>query len=233
MTTKEERMMIIRKIIEYINDGVFEVNKKIYSENQLAYILNTSRNKVREALISLEIMGIVESRQGEGTYLKEPDIIGDKNPIQLLLFLVKTNIEDIMQLREIIEVGLINYCKYNPIDVKVRDEMRACLYEMEHSCDPHIISRNDIHFHTLMAESVNNPAITMIMNVIVGYMNLISTNNWNSVLSEDGDSEKAHELLNQHFEIFDAIEENDCEKTIDKVRAHLNYISDNLNNFEL
>ena len=233
MSAKEERMKIIRKIINYISDGTFEVNEKIYSENQLAYILNTSRSKVREALISLEIMGIVESRQGEGTFLKELDLSQENNPLQLLLFLTNAEIEDIMQMREVLEIGIEYQCTKNSIDDEIKKEMRACLDIMENSDDPHIISKSDIRFHTLLADSIKNPALAVMMNVLVGYMNLISTNNWEEVLSDDESEKKERDLLDQHIKIYDAIENNNCDEVVNAIQEHLNHIRHNLNKFEI
>jgi GntR family transcriptional regulator, transcriptional repressor for pyruvate dehydrogenase complex len=58
----------IRKIIQ---DDQLGVGDKIPSERELADRLSVGRSSVREALRALELLGIIETRRGEGTYIKD------------------------------------------------------------------------------------------------------------------------------------------------------------------
>ena len=61
------------KVIEYIETrilaGIFKADDRLPAERELARILNVSRTAVREGIRLLEVIGIVESRQGSGNYI--------------------------------------------------------------------------------------------------------------------------------------------------------------------
>ena len=58
----------IRKMME--TDGL-KTGDKIPSERELSERLNVGRSSVREALRAIELLGIIETRRGEGTFIKE------------------------------------------------------------------------------------------------------------------------------------------------------------------
>lgn len=68
----------IRKMMEI--DGL-KTGDKIPSERELSERLNVGRSSVREALRAIELLGIIETRRGEGTFIKE---IGEHQLIELL-----------------------------------------------------------------------------------------------------------------------------------------------------
>jgi GntR family transcriptional regulator, arabinose operon transcriptional repressor len=69
--TKHEKMHMWIK--DRIVDGTFKIGDKLVSENELRSMFNVSRHTVRHALELLESEGIIDRRQGSGTYiLKNP-----------------------------------------------------------------------------------------------------------------------------------------------------------------
>lgn len=54
------------------NDGL-KSGDKLPSERHLSDLLNISRSSIREALRALEILGVIETRRGEGTFLSDMD----------------------------------------------------------------------------------------------------------------------------------------------------------------
>ena len=73
LTRGEIYEMIIDKLVEMIQEGKLRPEEKIFSENQLSKNLSVSRAHVRDVYSALSILGIVESRQGEGTFCKSSD----------------------------------------------------------------------------------------------------------------------------------------------------------------
>jgi len=62
---------ILEQIRYFIEEDGLIAGDKIPSERELAERLKVGRSSVREALRALELLGIIETRRGEGTYLKE------------------------------------------------------------------------------------------------------------------------------------------------------------------
>lgn len=72
---------IVKQIRSIIQDDGLSTGDKIPSERELSERLNVGRSSVREALRSLELLGLIETRRGEGTFLKD---FGDHQLIHLL-----------------------------------------------------------------------------------------------------------------------------------------------------
>ena len=65
--------MVCEKIKEQIQSGVWRIYEKIPSENEMAGIFGVNRLTVRLALQKLNTLGIVETRVGDGTYVRSFD----------------------------------------------------------------------------------------------------------------------------------------------------------------
>lgn len=63
------RVMIYRKIHEKINSGEFKQGERLPSESELCKVFGVSRTVIREALITLEEDGIIETRRGKGRFV--------------------------------------------------------------------------------------------------------------------------------------------------------------------
>ena len=60
---------VIRQMKENIYKGNLKKGTKLPSERELSSILGVSRAAVREALSALDVLGVVETKPGEGTYI--------------------------------------------------------------------------------------------------------------------------------------------------------------------
>ncbi|QOR65819.1 FadR family transcriptional regulator [Cytobacillus suaedae] len=99
MTSSNSKVYIeilkqIRSII--VADGLV-AGDKIPSERELSERLKAGRSSVREALRSLELLGIIETRRGEGTFLKN---FGDHQLVQILGSYI---LEDVKVKKDLIE----------------------------------------------------------------------------------------------------------------------------------
>lgn len=70
VTTTRLYVQIARQIADAVQQEQFKVGDRLPPERTLAEELNVSRASVREALSALEILGIVESRSGNGTFVR-------------------------------------------------------------------------------------------------------------------------------------------------------------------
>lgn len=72
---------ILKQIRQLMEDDRLTTGDKIPSERELSERLGAGRSSVREALRALELIGLIETRRGEGTFIKE---VGDHQFIDLL-----------------------------------------------------------------------------------------------------------------------------------------------------
>ena len=62
---------IVNRIRDMISEDGLQPGDKIPSERELSERLKAGRSSIREALRALELLGLIETRRGEGTFLKD------------------------------------------------------------------------------------------------------------------------------------------------------------------
>jgi len=94
---------IVTQILQLMGDGNLTAGSRLPSERELAGQLSVSRPSVREALRQLELMGVIEARQGAGAFVREVSDADLVQPLALLLRGRKHLLADILETRKVIE----------------------------------------------------------------------------------------------------------------------------------
>ncbi|MBA9025875.1 FadR/GntR family transcriptional regulator [Peribacillus huizhouensis] len=98
---------IVEKLREMIDTDGLVSGDKIPSERELSERLNVGRSSIREALRALELLGLIETRRGEGTFIRDYQ---DHNLIKLLgtFFLQDPKVkQDLAETKEYLETNCI------------------------------------------------------------------------------------------------------------------------------
>ncbi|HOV40118.1 MAG TPA: GntR family transcriptional regulator, partial [Spirochaetales bacterium] len=106
-----QKSRVSRQVFEQLKEQIFAgkwpAGTKLPSENELSRQLGVSRVSVRAALQMLSALGLLDTRQGEGTYVRE--LRGDLyfNVLFPLLALSRTNIFDVLEYRKVMDPGAV------------------------------------------------------------------------------------------------------------------------------
>ncbi len=84
---KGKGAIIAEQILERIKSGEYPSGSKLPAERIIAEQMGVSRHSVREAISALQIVGFLESRPGDGTYISEHLAI-DKLSLQVKHLLI-------------------------------------------------------------------------------------------------------------------------------------------------
>ncbi|EGD54260.1 FadR/GntR family transcriptional regulator [Gordonia neofelifaecis] len=99
-----KRQSLIAQVTQQLRNeiaaGRWEVGQRIPTEPELCEMTGTARNTVREAVHSLVHAGLLERRQGSGTYV----IATDEQEVALGGFFAAARRQDLLELREALEV---------------------------------------------------------------------------------------------------------------------------------
>lgn len=124
MTNKSRFLTIVEAVHGVIASDNLVPGDKLPSERDLAVRLGVSRAALREALRALELIGIIETRVGDGTFLKN---VTENQLVQVLgMFLLQMNQskKDLLGTRTLIERESIRYFCKNDSD-RVRMELTS------------------------------------------------------------------------------------------------------------
>ena len=124
--------LVYEQIMEQIFKGEWVPGSKIPSENELSKRLGVSRISIREAFQRLVSLGILETRQGDGTYVKEftPGVY--MNPLIPLCVLDPVDLMEVMEYRKITEIETIGLAAERATEADI-DDLEEIYAKMEAS----------------------------------------------------------------------------------------------------
>lgn len=105
---------VVEKIRDIIAADGLHPGDKLPSERELSERLSAARSSIREALRALELLGLIETRRGEGTFLR--DFSGHQLVHLLSTFILQKEQtkKDVQQTKEIVEMGCLSSLVIQP-----------------------------------------------------------------------------------------------------------------------
>jgi GntR family transcriptional regulator, transcriptional repressor for pyruvate dehydrogenase complex len=158
---------VVDQVTERILDEHLQSGDRLPAERELAQQLGVSRTAVREAIRALEEKGLVEVRQGSGTFVRSP--APDSVSASLALFL-HTNVArylQLMDLREILDVEIAGRLAEHiePEDLACLQARIARMHELLDS--PQEYALEDAAFHMDFYRAAKNEVLLMIMQPVM------------------------------------------------------------------
>jgi len=141
------------RIIQLLTDGKLKPGDRLPPEMELSKMLSVSRNVLREAMSSLESLGIVHRKTREGTFFSEK--IGSK-PFSNMLSLAVDDLEAIIEARMGLELGLVMLAAEKITDDQLKQLYRTIEMISEGTGD---YSELDREFHRIIAISAGNSVL--------------------------------------------------------------------------
>lgn len=215
---------VVEQIKKMVEIGELKKGDKLPSERELVSELNVSRSSIREALRSLEIIGLIECKRGEGNFIRKNFENNLFEPLHIIFMLEKSTSKDVMEVRQIIETESAALASKNikDKDISILEDM---LLKLKNCNDEKKSIDLDKKFHYKIAEMSNNFILLSIMNACSGLIDLnIKGVRDNIILSSD----KKEELVKQHEKIFLALKNKDSSKAYSEMRKHMKFSNDNL-----
>lgn len=150
---------VARKLMEYILSGEMVPGERMPSERQLAEAFGVGRSALREAIKSLSLMGLVEVRQGDGTYVKRADAGLLPEVIEWGLLLGEPRTLDLVEARQYIEVDIAGLAAKRRTDEDIAELARQ-LERMRINLDDHEgFVDADVAFHQRLVLAARNSAL--------------------------------------------------------------------------
>ena len=194
----------VAKQIERLILKKLQPGDKLPSERELVETLGVSRSSIRDAIRSLELMGMVEPRQGAGTIVREMSSESLANPLANALKRKEELIGELLDFRKMLEPQLAARAATR-VSVNQISEMEAILDRQEAKlrAGENTIAE-DSEFHYAIALASGN---TVVLKVLDTLMDLLRDSRQRS-LQVEGRPQKS---LAGHRRILAAIKRRDAE----------------------
>ena len=216
-TSTEPRLyrVVSGRIQELIREENIQPGERLPSERELSTRLNVSRTSLREALIALELGGIVEVRGGSGVYVTEqatPQVSAPE---------VGPGPFEVLSARRMIEAEIAALAARNATDSAI-DAILLAVIEMERDHDNRAANEMaDRNFHLAIARATGNSAMVGVIDYLWNQRGTL----WHKLKEHFQTEELRQQTLADHRRILEAIASHDVTGARQAMRAHLERVT--------
>jgi GntR family transcriptional regulator, transcriptional repressor for pyruvate dehydrogenase complex len=205
---------VVAQIRALIDDGRLKQGDQLPTERELSETFRVSRATIREAIRTLESLKLVQSRQGDGTYVLASNEETLVQPLAAVLFNEKDTIYDIFYVRKIIEPHVAELAAENATLEEIA-ELATLIKEHEEAiADGKNVTKYDSAFHGLLARMSKNPILERLLSALVDLFEQTR----GEYLQND---ERAKKSFIGHHEVFTAVKNGDCTAARRAMSRHL------------
>lgn len=209
---------LARRLIAELSSGRYTVGDRLPAERELSVTYGVSRPTVREAVIALEVQGLVEVRVGSGAYVKRLPGKNDIPGFNITAF-------ELTEARLLFE-GEAAALAATQITAEGLAELEALVEEIEReNRNPHGTEKADRAFHLAIARATRNTAV---IEAVERLWDLRSGSPESALLHEKARSANIKPVVDEHTAILTALREHDPVAARAAMRAHLAAVLDSL-----
>ena len=206
---EEVAKQIERLILKKLKPG-----DKLPAERELAKMLRVSRSSIRDAIRSLELVGLVEPRQGAGTVVREISADALLNPLANVLVYKRQQVSELLDFRKMLEPQLAARAAKHASAEEMAEMEEILRRQDEKLSRGELAIEEDSEFHYSVAMASDNRVVLKLLDVL---MDLLRKTRKRS-LQVEGRPQKS---LAGHRQILAAIEKRDAEAAEAAMRRHI------------
>jgi GntR family transcriptional regulator, transcriptional repressor for pyruvate dehydrogenase complex len=217
---RRDRTKVFEAVADQIQRWVFEDLKPgdtLPPERELVRMFGVSRSSVRDAIRKLELLGLVEPRQGSRTVVREPSAEAISAPLTNVLLQKRKVIAELLDFRKMLEPPLA-YRAAQHVSAKQISHMEEILERQQSKVDSGAIAvAEDSEFHYCIATAAENSVVLKILDVL---MDLLRKTRERSLQTEG----RQGKSLAGHRRILAALKQGDAKAAEAAMRQHLSEI---------
>jgi len=203
---------VFEQMKQQLIDQEWKSGERLPSEATLSDLFGVSRVTIRNALQKLVALGLIETRLGDGSYVRESSADSYMNSLIPMVYL-EHNLREIMEFRLVIETEttVLAAQRATKQDIKT---LRKYIKQMENTQDDYReYAKLDYEFHYAIAQISKNSLIIRTYTILMDALQNAMTDIVGRMSGEWG--------MVSHPKIVDAIEAGDTKKAHDYMRNHL------------
>jgi GntR family transcriptional regulator, transcriptional repressor for pyruvate dehydrogenase complex len=218
---KKQRLYqeIVAQITQLIAEGKLSIGDRLPPERELMDTLSVSRASLREALKALELMGLIEVRHGEGSFIKGVSIEALINPMASALVLEDAAILEIVEARELLETQIAALAARRATPQSI-EKARVAVEKFQMALEANgtwEMNQADAEFHLAIAEASGNDLLVRMMS---GITDILARTRRRTILLPD----MPRRSLDGHRRILAAVEAGDGDGASMAMKDHLDNI---------
>jgi GntR family transcriptional repressor for pyruvate dehydrogenase complex len=214
---------VFEQLKDLIFKGHLKPGEKMMTERDLAQALGVSRPTVREAINKLVNLGVVEHRQGQGTFVKSPSDDSQKNPLAAIISDRESDLVELLEVRLGLECNAATLAAQRATEEDIR-ALERCLDEMVVEVERGGLGSDaDVCFHMAIAFASGNEVQIRIMRSLYDMMFYGIRQNLQHLYTEP---DNLKEIIRQHAAVFEAIRDRNPGAAFEAMKRHIQYVLD-------
>jgi len=212
--------VVIGEIKRLILSGRLGPGDRLPIEKDLAVQLGVSRGSLREGVRALVHLGVLETRQGDGTYVTSLDAALLLSPLGFLAELEHgSNTAHLLTVRRVLEAESASLAAHYIDDAQL-DKLTAALHRADAALakeqpDFEAFLDADTDFHNLVAAATRNPALAALI------ANLIGRTTRARVIRAMSEQGAVHDAQSEHYGILGELRRHDSHRARIRMEAHV------------
>jgi GntR family transcriptional regulator, transcriptional repressor for pyruvate dehydrogenase complex len=154
-------------LVELLQQRKLKVGDSIPKEVELAEALGVSRTVVREAMLRLRLMGLIESKKKKGAVITSPDVFAIMSKSMQPHILDEDTLKEMFELRLVLEIGMADLLFYN-ITKEDIIELRAIVSNEPQGTQYHLFNiEHEIAFHGKLYQITGNKTMKKFQGMLL------------------------------------------------------------------
>lgn len=215
------------RIIEYFKaqmvDGTLKPGDRLLSERELAERLGISRPSLREALRTLQMLGLVDIRPGQGSFISSPDYHALASVFGITLSLQPSAASSILEARIAIECEAIRLACQRATAQDLSIIERALAEIPRGVTDPELGAQTDFEFHTAIVRASHSEVLLLLYESLEA---LLRRSHQERRQAAYNDASFLDTLGPAHRALYDAVVARDSEEAESQMRRHFSLLQE-------
>ncbi len=219
--TSDVPSLVVNQIISALQNGKLEKGDRLPSERDMAKMFGIGRPSLREALNTLAVLGVLEIKRGDGTYVKSTSTGARVATKAIELLQADYNPFITLEARLLLEPNIANMASQRAESQDLA-AIQSLLPKMEErSKENKPLGDLDLDFHVYIARATKNPLIEQVARFLLNSW-IGKGRRWDElqydVIKQEG---RLAKYVHQHRKIYEAIKEKDSEQSECEARNHI------------
>src|SRR5687768_9151000 len=154
-------------LVELLQEKKLKVGDSIPKEIELAESLGVSRTVIREALLRLRMMGLIESKKKKGAVITSPDLFGIMSKSMNPHILDQDTLKEIFEIRLVLEIGMADLLFYRVTKDDIA-ELKQIVSNEPKATQYHLFNiEHEIAFHGKLYEITGNKTLKKFQGMLL------------------------------------------------------------------
>ncbi len=154
-------------LVNLLQERKLKVGDPIPKEMELAETLGVSRTVIREALLRLRLMGLIESRKKKGSVITSPDLFGNLHKSMNPHILDQDTLKEIFEIRLVLEIGMADFLFHRVTKEDIR-ELKNIVKKEPPATQTHLFNiEHEIAFHGKLYEIAGNETLKKFQKMLL------------------------------------------------------------------